>query len=89
MNHFTIFRKDVGGRVEDIYFASWTNAQTYMQKDIIACIECGFTTEGIRQYFNSAKGFEEYYCKGKTKDGEKVLWCLLDGFFSDQLVMGK
>lgn len=81
---FTIFNKNVGGREHDRYFHSWEAARAAMKDDIDSGVRLGcWTVTKKVDYFNTAKGFSEYFQEGITKHGERVRWALISGYFED------
>ena len=80
---FTIYRKDVGGRIFDRYFKSWDNAKALLEEEEKSLVEKGWEEISHVSYFNSCKGFYVFYYVLKTPEGEKTTLSLIDGEFSD------
>ena len=80
---FTIYRKDVGGRIFDRYFKSWDNAKALLEEEEKSLVEKGWEEINHVSYFNSCKGFYVFYYVLKTPEGEKATLTLIDAEFAD------
>ena len=81
---FTIYQKNIGGRVVEQYFQKWENAKKYMLSDIdLMRSYYGWTINAKDDYFNRYKGIYIYEYRGTTKAGERFTFALLDGYFVD------
>ena len=80
---FTIYRKDVGGRIFDRYFKSWDNAKALLEEEEKSLVEKEWEEINHVSYFNSCKGFYVFYYVLKTPEGEKATLTLIDAEFAD------
>lgn len=80
---FTIYRKNVDGRIFDRYFKSWDNAEALLAEEMAAMLANGWTKENHEDYFNSSKGFDVFYYELRSPEGEKANLSLINGEFAD------
>ncbi len=80
---FTIYRKDVDGRIFDRYFQNWENGKTLLIEEKDGMLANGWIEENHKDYFNSSKGFYVFYYELRSPDGEKATLSLIDGEFAD------
>lgn len=82
---FTIYRKNVCGRVHDRYFKNYDKAKAKLKQDVqrMRDICGGEVTECINR-MNVEKGFYEYEVRMQLDNGEKVSHALIDGYFEDE-----
>lgn len=85
MAMFTIYRKDVGGRVHDRYFQDYAAARRELHADVDRMRDtCHARVTGRIDRMNMAKGFYMYEIRMAMPDGEKVSHAILDGYFEDE-----
>lgn len=80
---FTIYRKDVGGRVFDRYFRSWEEAKKVLLEELQTAIEHGWKETGSENRFHADKGFYIYFHELFTDHDEIAILSLIDGYFQD------
>ena len=81
---FTIYRKSVGGRRHDTYYRNWDNAKRELNESMKSALDhIGGTITRTIDRFNAEKGFYEYQVEATLSTGEKCIWALIDGYFSD------
>ena len=80
---FTIYRKNVDGRIFDRYFRKWENARLLLIREVNQMFAHGWTKEYHEDYFNSSKGFCVFYYELLSPEGEKATLSLIDGEFAD------
>lgn len=80
---FTIYRKDVDGRVFDRYFQKWENGKTLLIEEKDGMLANGWIEENHKDYFYSEKGFYVFYYELRSPEGEKATLSLIDGEFAD------
>ena len=82
---FTILFKSVGGRESRRYFKKWNAAKAEMLNEVNKSVErFGCTIEKKWDEFNHAKGLYNFEYRLKNKQGEEVVYALLDGYFEDE-----
>lgn len=82
---FTILYKSVGGRESRRYFKKWQAAKEEMLKSIeIAVNELDWVVEKKWDEFNHEKGIYNFEYHLSTKQGEKAVYALIDGYFEDE-----
>lgn len=80
---FTIYHKDVGGRIFDRYFQKWENAKKLLLEELEDLKKSGWKVTRKTDRMNSSKGFYEFQYDLLTPDGEDASLSLLDGYFAD------
>ncbi len=80
---FYSFYKSVGGRAFNRYFQTWENARSAMEKDIQDCTRHGWEIEARRDNFNASRGIYNYDAEGKTSEGERAIWAVIELYFED------
>ncbi len=80
---FTIYTKNVGGRVFDRYYREWNNARNALLKELEELKAEGWTVESSSDYFKSDKGIYIYGYKCRTPEGEQFSLFLHEGYFRD------
>ena len=82
---FTIYRKNVCGRVHDRYFKNYDKAKAKLKQDVqrMRDICHAEVTERIDR-MNVEKGFYEYEVRMALPDGETASLAIVDGYFEDE-----
>ena len=82
---FSIYRKNVGGRVHDRYFKNWDKANEELLADVERMRDvCGGKVTESTERVNVDKGFHEYEVRMTLEDGETVSHAIIDGYFEDE-----
>lgn len=80
---FTIYRKNVDGRIFDRYFHKWENAKKVLEEELTDLKKSGWKLIEHRDRFNYEKGFEIFDYALETPEGEGACLTLMNGYFSD------
>jgi len=80
---FTIYSKNVGGRIFDRYFHLWKNAEKLLLEELEGLKKSGWKVTRKTDKMNLEKGFWEYQYDLLTPNGEDATLSLLDGYFAD------
>lgn len=82
---FTIYRKDVGGRIHDRYFKNYDAAKRELEADVERMRDiCGDKVTERIDRMNEDKGFYEYEVRMTLANGEKAVHAIIDGYFEDE-----
>lgn len=80
---FTIYYKNVGGRISQRYFKDWANAKSALLSELEEMKGYGWSIDGRTDRMNKAKGFWEFCVEGTTDEGEKYSLALIESYFED------